>query len=53
VVVRWNFEWALDSEKTVKESSVWAIIDAFIGGELRLEVYRNGTLKMPGPIESE
>jgi len=36
VVLRRDFEWTLDAEKMVEESSVWAVIDAFIGGELRL-----------------
>jgi hypothetical protein len=35
-VLRRDFKWALDAEKMVEESSVWAVIDAFIGGELRL-----------------
>jgi hypothetical protein len=36
VVQRSDFEWALETEKIEEESSVWAVIDAFIGGELRL-----------------
>jgi len=32
VVLRRDFEWALDAEKMVEESSVWAVIDTFIGG---------------------
>ncbi len=35
-VLRRDFEWTLDAEKMVEESSVWAVIDAFFGGELRL-----------------
>lgn len=36
VVLRGDFEWALEAEKMVEESSVWAVIDGFIGGDLRL-----------------
>jgi hypothetical protein len=36
VVLRRDFEWALEAEKMVEDSSVWAVIDAFIGGELSL-----------------
>ena len=36
VVLMRDFEWALDAEKMVEESSVGAVIDAFIAGELRL-----------------
>ena len=36
VVLRSDFEWTLDTEKMVEESSVWAVIGALIGGELRL-----------------
>jgi hypothetical protein len=36
VVLRSDFEWALETEKIVEESSVWAVIDAFIGRGLRL-----------------
>jgi hypothetical protein len=35
VVSRRGFEWALEAEKMVEESSVWAVIDAFIGAKLR------------------
>jgi hypothetical protein len=36
VVLRRDFEWALEAEKMVEESSVWAVIDAFVGSELSL-----------------
>jgi hypothetical protein len=36
VVLTRDFKWALDAEKMVEESSVWDVVDAFIGGELRL-----------------
>jgi hypothetical protein len=36
VVLRRDFEWALEAEKLVEESSVWAVIDSFVGGEVSL-----------------
>ena len=35
VVSRRDFEWALEAEKMVEESSVWAVIEAFISANLR------------------
>ena len=34
-VVSRDFEWALEAEKMLEESSVWAVIEAFISANLR------------------
>ena len=36
VILKRGFERAFDAKKMVEELGVWAVIDTFIGGELRL-----------------